>query len=242
MDPACRIDRPADIERTYPRQARTPFNVTGHPALAMMAGLSSGRPAALGAVRRPLFRRGDAVPGGARLGAGVRRRQEASADRVRAVIQATRRLSSKRHVGRVVPTRAPPTALLDTVFGKAVRFAQQEGRWPSFASGGRHVSTGSSATSHGGRPRRRRPCAAALRHRTGRQPAGDLHRRPAGRDQRQSRDRARALQCRRARADADLREPHRPQPAGQARAGSGAGRELAAHRRAHGRACPCARA
>jgi aspartyl-tRNA(Asn)/glutamyl-tRNA(Gln) amidotransferase subunit A len=42
MDPACRIDRPADVERTYPRQARTPFNVTGHPALAMMAGLSSG--------------------------------------------------------------------------------------------------------------------------------------------------------------------------------------------------------
>ena len=42
MDPACRIDRPADLERTYPRQARTPFNVTGHPALAMMAGLSSG--------------------------------------------------------------------------------------------------------------------------------------------------------------------------------------------------------
>jgi aspartyl-tRNA(Asn)/glutamyl-tRNA(Gln) amidotransferase subunit A len=40
MDPACRIDRPADLERTYPRQARTPFNVTGHPALAMMAGLS----------------------------------------------------------------------------------------------------------------------------------------------------------------------------------------------------------
>jgi aspartyl-tRNA(Asn)/glutamyl-tRNA(Gln) amidotransferase subunit A len=41
MDPACRIDIPADVERTYPRQARTPFNVTGHPALAMMAGLSS---------------------------------------------------------------------------------------------------------------------------------------------------------------------------------------------------------
>ncbi len=45
MDPACRIDIPADIERTYPRQARTPFNVTGHPALAMMAGVSaSGLP------------------------------------------------------------------------------------------------------------------------------------------------------------------------------------------------------
>ena len=41
MDPACRIDRPVDIERTYPRQARTPFNTTGHPALAMMSGLAS---------------------------------------------------------------------------------------------------------------------------------------------------------------------------------------------------------
>ncbi|WP_421996343.1 amidase [Reyranella sp.] len=40
MDPPCRIDVPADVDRTYPRQARTPFNVTGHPALAMMAGLS----------------------------------------------------------------------------------------------------------------------------------------------------------------------------------------------------------
>ncbi len=40
MDPACRLDDPAEIARTYPRQARTPFNVTGHPALAMMAGLS----------------------------------------------------------------------------------------------------------------------------------------------------------------------------------------------------------
>ena len=42
MDPPCRIDHPADVERTYPRQARTPFNVTGHPAIAMMAGLSKG--------------------------------------------------------------------------------------------------------------------------------------------------------------------------------------------------------
>jgi aspartyl-tRNA(Asn)/glutamyl-tRNA(Gln) amidotransferase subunit A len=41
MDPPCRIEDAAEIERTYPRQARTPFNVTGHPALAMMAGLSS---------------------------------------------------------------------------------------------------------------------------------------------------------------------------------------------------------
>jgi aspartyl-tRNA(Asn)/glutamyl-tRNA(Gln) amidotransferase subunit A len=40
MDPACRIDEPQEIERTYMRQARTPFNVTGHPALAMPTGLS----------------------------------------------------------------------------------------------------------------------------------------------------------------------------------------------------------
>ncbi|HTH98529.1 MAG TPA: amidase [Stellaceae bacterium] len=41
MDPACRIDDEATLQRTYPRQARTPFNVTGHPAIAMMAGLSA---------------------------------------------------------------------------------------------------------------------------------------------------------------------------------------------------------
>lgn len=41
MDPPCSLDDEAELTRTYPRQARTPFNVTGHPALAMMAGLSS---------------------------------------------------------------------------------------------------------------------------------------------------------------------------------------------------------
>jgi aspartyl-tRNA(Asn)/glutamyl-tRNA(Gln) amidotransferase subunit A len=41
MDQPRRIDEVNEIERTYPRQARTPFNVTGHPALAMMAGISS---------------------------------------------------------------------------------------------------------------------------------------------------------------------------------------------------------
>jgi aspartyl-tRNA(Asn)/glutamyl-tRNA(Gln) amidotransferase subunit A len=41
MDPASRIEDTAETQRTYPRQARTPFNVTGHPALAMMAGLTS---------------------------------------------------------------------------------------------------------------------------------------------------------------------------------------------------------
>jgi aspartyl-tRNA(Asn)/glutamyl-tRNA(Gln) amidotransferase subunit A len=42
MDPACRIEDTPEVERTYPRQARTPFNTTGHPALAMMSGLSAG--------------------------------------------------------------------------------------------------------------------------------------------------------------------------------------------------------
>jgi len=42
MDPASRIEDAAETSRTYPRQARTPFNVTGHPAVAMMAGLSNG--------------------------------------------------------------------------------------------------------------------------------------------------------------------------------------------------------
>jgi aspartyl-tRNA(Asn)/glutamyl-tRNA(Gln) amidotransferase subunit A len=45
MDYACRIDNPAELARVYPRQARSPFNLTGHPALAIMSGLSkSGLP------------------------------------------------------------------------------------------------------------------------------------------------------------------------------------------------------
>jgi aspartyl-tRNA(Asn)/glutamyl-tRNA(Gln) amidotransferase subunit A len=40
MDPACLIDDAAEVERTYPRQARTPFNVTGHPAISIMCGIS----------------------------------------------------------------------------------------------------------------------------------------------------------------------------------------------------------
>lgn len=41
LDPACRIDDVKEVVRTYTRQARVPFNLTGHPALAMMNGLSS---------------------------------------------------------------------------------------------------------------------------------------------------------------------------------------------------------
>ena len=42
MEPPCRIDDPQEVARTYMLQARSPFNVTGHPALAMRAGLSVG--------------------------------------------------------------------------------------------------------------------------------------------------------------------------------------------------------
>lgn len=40
MDPPSRIEDAAETGRTYPRQARTPFNITGHPAIAMMSGLT----------------------------------------------------------------------------------------------------------------------------------------------------------------------------------------------------------
>lgn len=43
MEPACRIDDDAELSRTYPRQARAPFNLSGHPALAVMCGLSADK-------------------------------------------------------------------------------------------------------------------------------------------------------------------------------------------------------
>jgi aspartyl-tRNA(Asn)/glutamyl-tRNA(Gln) amidotransferase subunit A len=42
LDPACRIDDAEALARNYPRQARTPFNLSGHPAISLPAGLSSG--------------------------------------------------------------------------------------------------------------------------------------------------------------------------------------------------------
>jgi len=41
MEPACAIEDEPELLRTYSRQARQPFNVTGHPALAAPAGFSS---------------------------------------------------------------------------------------------------------------------------------------------------------------------------------------------------------
>lgn len=45
MEPPSRFDQPAETARTYTRQARTPFNITGHPALSVFTRLSrSGLP------------------------------------------------------------------------------------------------------------------------------------------------------------------------------------------------------
>jgi aspartyl-tRNA(Asn)/glutamyl-tRNA(Gln) amidotransferase subunit A len=54
MDPACRIDDPVACETTYARQSRSPFNVTGSPALSMPIGFTkTGLPLAMQIVARP---------------------------------------------------------------------------------------------------------------------------------------------------------------------------------------------
>jgi aspartyl-tRNA(Asn)/glutamyl-tRNA(Gln) amidotransferase subunit A len=54
MDPACRIDDPKAIERTYGRQARAPFNLTGGPALSVPIGFAkAGLPLGMQIVGKP---------------------------------------------------------------------------------------------------------------------------------------------------------------------------------------------
>lgn len=54
LDPTCRIDDPEAVARTYPRQVRQPFNVTGQPAIAMPAGFTTdGLPLSLQLVGHP---------------------------------------------------------------------------------------------------------------------------------------------------------------------------------------------
>lgn len=53
LDPSCRLDDTVETARTYTRQARVPFNLTGHPAMSMMSGLSKkGLPLAVQFVGR----------------------------------------------------------------------------------------------------------------------------------------------------------------------------------------------
>ncbi len=54
MDPACPIDDAEEVARSYPRQARPPFNVTGNPALALPTGYSdAGLPLSMQIVGKP---------------------------------------------------------------------------------------------------------------------------------------------------------------------------------------------
>jgi aspartyl-tRNA(Asn)/glutamyl-tRNA(Gln) amidotransferase subunit A len=54
MDPPCRIDDTDAIARTYTRQARNVFSLTGQPAIALMCGLSSqGLPLSVQLAARP---------------------------------------------------------------------------------------------------------------------------------------------------------------------------------------------
>jgi aspartyl-tRNA(Asn)/glutamyl-tRNA(Gln) amidotransferase subunit A len=54
MEPACRIDDDGMIERTYGRQARAPFNLTGSPAMSIPTGYSSsGMPLSMQIVGKP---------------------------------------------------------------------------------------------------------------------------------------------------------------------------------------------
>jgi aspartyl-tRNA(Asn)/glutamyl-tRNA(Gln) amidotransferase subunit A len=54
MDPACRIDDARMVDHTYARQARSPFNVTGSPALSLPSGFSKdGLPLGIQLIGQP---------------------------------------------------------------------------------------------------------------------------------------------------------------------------------------------
>lgn len=54
LDPPCRIDDPDAIAKSYARQARTPFNVTGQPSIAIPCGFTdAGLPLSIQIAGRP---------------------------------------------------------------------------------------------------------------------------------------------------------------------------------------------
>ena len=54
MDPACRMDDPRALEHTSARNARSAFNVTGSPALAVPIGYTSnGLPLSMQIIGKP---------------------------------------------------------------------------------------------------------------------------------------------------------------------------------------------
>ena len=54
MEPPAPIEHAEEVERTYPRQARAPFNLTGSPAMAVPTGFSSaGMPLSMQIVGKP---------------------------------------------------------------------------------------------------------------------------------------------------------------------------------------------
>ncbi|MNV90068.1 6-aminohexanoate-cyclic-dimer hydrolase [compost metagenome] len=54
MDPAAGMEDHENLVRTFARQSRMPFNVSGHPAISLMCGLSAehGLPLALQMIGR----------------------------------------------------------------------------------------------------------------------------------------------------------------------------------------------
>ena len=81
MDPPCRIDDEAAVVRNYARQARTPFNLTGHPALALPCGLFADGLSVSAQLVSPFGEEGRLLRAGAALEAALGLNASASGQR-----------------------------------------------------------------------------------------------------------------------------------------------------------------